>query len=134
MGECLTVFIALLFLYAIVRSAFPSRTSKRRKKKWYTLKDTPAKQRASRSNKIYLYVLYDGRKAFYAGRTNNPKRRLREHIEDGKKRGTKKQRYIYYMSRKPRMDVVASTTSEDRAQKLERQLIAKYGATNTVRY
>ena len=90
----------------------------------------------SRSNPfqtIYIYRLKDGRKSFYVGQTVNPDARLSQHKQDmwG---NTKKQNKIYSMyqrGRSPKMEIIKTTNSKAKADKIERQYIHWEGTHNT---
>ena len=81
------------------------------------------------------YVLKDGRKVFYVGRSTNPKRRLKQHIRSASPVGTAKQQYIYEMLRKgkqPTMKVEKKTRDLSEILTWERMNIRERGLTNTV--
>lgn len=95
-------------------------------------KRKPTKRRGY-SSTIYIYRLKDGRKSFYVGQTVNPDARLSQHKNDmfG---NTKKQNKIYSMyqrGRTPSMEIIQTTNSRAKADKIERQYIQWEGTHNT---
>jgi len=78
-----------------------------------------------------VYVFLDNRnRPYYVGKTNNMKRRRKEHLEEARK-GNKLPKYnalrkLVREGHKFNMKTVTTTKNENEAYKIERRLIKKY--------
>lgn len=119
---CFFVLVVALLFYGMVTRGFGISRNSRGKN-----------GRASMHQPVYIYALKNRRERFYVGRSINPDRRLRQHIESARRRGSKKERYIYKMlrrGREPRIEILAVARDERKARALERKYIHRYGETN----
>lgn len=117
LGGTITILIVWIFVGFNHLEIFPKDSN-------YPFANSPK----TTAKKIYIYKLMDGNKAFYVGQTNNPDRRLSQHINDLS--GTEKSWYIQNMNREPRMKIITSTWNSREAKRLENEYISKWGITN----
>ena len=125
--------VALIAFAIIVFLMVYSRSSPKKNK--HTRRYGKRRGRSGSGRYIYIYKLKDGRRAFYVGQTNNPDRRLQQHIEDANRYGTRKQQYIYWMGRSgrtPGMEILTKTKSPNKAHSLEVKYIQMWGTHNTL--
>lgn len=83
----------------------------------------------------FVYALTDGPYVFYIGQTDNPDRRLSEHINSAKSPRYPVHRYIAKMRRTPGMRILYSSTSKEKVDREERRLVKKHkkaGLTNVL--
>lgn len=83
----------------------------------------------------FVYALTDGPYVFYIGQTDNPGRRLSEHIASAKNPQYPVHRYIAQMRRQPGMRILYSSTNKEHVDNEERRLVRKHkrsGLTNVL--
>ena len=118
----LLVFIGIIWIMSIIYDATRDGSSSK-----------PPKHTNLFGQPMYfIYFLKDGRKVFYVGQTNDPDRRLREHIKSASYFGKPVQQYIYHMRRDVNMVVIEQSTNKEKINKLERRYVRKHGRTNVL--